>query len=144
MEFDIGYMADYNIPSYISNWYIQGNNNTAEVGTFYIDDIKVTWPVGTIHTKDKQHNGFRAGMDIRANPNPFSRQVLISLMQNANIKMQSAKLAVFDISGRQVYSAQVSRRSLHVWDARGHAPGIYCVRLTTGNQTIQKKVTLLK
>ncbi len=79
-------------------------------------------------------------------PNPFnpSTAIKVSLPQQANLNV-----AVFDVLGREVARLasndprQAGNHRL-VWDAAGHASGVYFVRVSAGPNSAVKKVMLLK
>ena len=78
-------------------------------------------------------------------PNPFNPSTTINFMLN---RAGSARLAVFDITGRAVttlaeQSFTAGQHSI-VWNAAGLASGIYLVRLESGGQFDTHKITLLK
>jgi hypothetical protein len=91
----------------------------------------------------------RLGMDDRGTrigvyPNPFYGKTLIRLMQNANIKMQSAKLQIFDIAGNLVRTSYAVRGTPYIWDAGDLPGGTYLINVMTGHNRLSKKVTLVK
>jgi predicted esterase len=81
-------------------------------------------------------------------PNPFSTSVGIALMQNANIKMQNAKLDIIDLQGRILHSAicnlQFSMGEPVHWNATNRPAGIYIVKINTDGKTLIRRVTLVR
>jgi hypothetical protein len=83
-------------------------------------------------------------------PNPFSPLTRIDF---AVPKKSNVSLAVFDVSGRMVRTLtdgarEAGRYSIN-WDgrdARGDrvSAGVYFYRLTTGEETLTRKMTVLK
>jgi Subtilase family/Carboxypeptidase regulatory-like domain/Secretion system C-terminal sorting domain len=79
-------------------------------------------------------------------PNPFnpSTAIKIGLPEKANLSV-----AVFDVLGREVTrltTGEPRQAGYHrlVWDATGHASGVYFVRVNAGPHSAVKKVMLLK
>ncbi len=58
------------------------------------------------------------------------------------------RLTIYDISGRQVATLVNSKQSAGnhriEWDGSNYASGIYFYKLTAGQQTFVKRMTLLK
>jgi hypothetical protein len=84
---------------------------------------------------------------IQVGPNPFSTNLGIKiLMQNANIKMQNAKLEIFDLAGRVVRATYdpPSADATYIWDASNQPAGSYLVRARVNNRTVTKKVIKIK
>jgi hypothetical protein len=83
---------------------------------------------------------------IRAWPNPFTTGVDITFsMQNANIKLQSAKFKIFNTQGKIMHSAicnlQSAINGCFRWDASNHPSGTYIIRVNTDNHAYTKTVT---
>jgi hypothetical protein len=85
--------------------------------------------------------GFR-DRSISIYPNPFSGTTRICLMQNENCKMQNAKLRIFDMCGRQVYSSHVTRRTSLEWDASNLPGGTYLIKVRANDQILSKKAII--
>jgi ligand-binding sensor domain-containing protein len=106
-------------------------------------------PLNLTHTQTRFKNN-----TIELYPNPFSNNIAVSLLlQNAKCKNQNlsrartrdAKLEIFDISGRQLYSSNVARRASFVWNGcnkRGihMSSGIYLVKVKAGGQVLHRKI----
>ena len=78
-------------------------------------------------------------------PNPFNpvTQISFSIPES-----QHVRLAVFDVSGRlvEVLEDGVREAGEHTieWDAQGVSSGVYFYQLRAGNETLVKRMTLLK
>jgi hypothetical protein len=78
-------------------------------------------------------------------PNPFNpvTQISFSIPES-----QHVRLAVFDVSGRlvDVLEDGVIEAGDHTveWDAKGVSSGVYFYQLRAGNETLVKRMTLLK
>ncbi len=83
--------------------------------------------------------------NLAAAPNPFNASTALSFKLQA---ASNAKLAVYDVSGREVgvlaeglYPAGVHQT---VWDASSMASGVYFARLSAGDMTQTRKMLLVK
>jgi len=119
-----------------------------EVATAYDDDMLIRLVV---------QEGSSAVEDISASvphefalqpvyPNPFNASTVINFELTVASQI---KLAVYDITGREVQSIVNSHQSLGkhsvVWDASNQASGVYFVRLTVDDgQSMVRKVVLMK
>ncbi|HEX04622.1 MAG TPA: T9SS type A sorting domain-containing protein [Bacteroidetes bacterium] len=79
-------------------------------------------------------------------PNPFNPSTAIQIALPEQAKLT---VAVYDLLGRQVtrlVSDENRQAGYHrlVWNATGHASGVYFVRVTAGPHSSVKKVMLLK
>lgn len=78
-------------------------------------------------------------------PNPFNGSTLIRFSLK---KDEDIKLAVYDLSGREVALLTAGRMSSGwhsvVWDAEGIASGVYMVRLICPNDVHTAKVVLIR
>jgi hypothetical protein len=78
-------------------------------------------------------------------PNPFNPITRIGYVLP---KEDFVRLSVFDVKGRMVEQlvagTQPAGEHIVEWDAGQHASGIYFYRLTAGDQTLTKKMVLLK
>ena len=99
-------------------------------------------------------------------PNPFNSRVNLKLqIENCELPASTRQLAstqrggsrrggrnnwnlgIYDIKGKLIGNLKSKIRnpkSEIEWNASGHTPGLYIVRLTAGNRTYTKRVTLLK
>ena len=82
---------------------------------------------------------------LSVHPNPFNDETAISY------RLQSAshvELAVYDISGREVWSSVIGHQSSGhhevIWNAENCVSGIYFIRLKTGEVSVVRKVLLVK
>jgi hypothetical protein len=82
--------------------------------------------------------------ELTCSPNPFCGRIRIGLMQNADCKMQNAKLQIFDISGKQVHQSLVDGHSALVWDPQNQTTGTYIVKVKTQNAIYSEKIHYIK
>lgn len=101
----------------------------------------------TTHTANETEWGTEPkATELKQNyPNPFNPSTNIEYYLN---RPGRAELSVYDLSGRKV--AELVSRTLPAgfhtqqFDGGNLASGVYIYRLTTGNATISKKLTLIK
>jgi len=75
-------------------------------------------------------------------PNPFNPSTEIRFSIAAGEK---GNLSIYNVRGEQVHSSSfVAGEYNYHWDAAGNASGIYYYRLHTAENTIIRKMTLLK
>ena len=150
MEFDLDHLAQYEYPSYLANWQLQGKLNTAETGTYYIDDIKISWPADGV--TEKEERASVEGDDIiTARPNPFNPSTTINFkLQNTDFRLKDLKVEVFTIEGKLIEDLTPSVRNLKSnifnlkWNAASLSSGVYIVAATIGNRMYSKRITLMK
>lgn len=114
-------------------------------GTFYVDNLRIKYPGGTTSMEEAELNmpdGYSLGQNY---PNPFNPSTMIEfgLKQEGN-----TTLRVYDLLGSEV-AVLVNGRlgaGYHkaVWDASGHASGIYFYRLQSGNFMETRKMLLVR
>jgi hypothetical protein len=76
-------------------------------------------------------------------PNPFNRVAVIAV--NGDHKMKNANCRIYDVNGRTVQElSSVTAAGRIAWDAKDMAPGIYLVRLNTLQQSITRRILLVK
>jgi hypothetical protein len=82
---------------------------------------------------------------VRIYPNPFSTSISIKCsMGNWEWGIGNVHFGIYDINGRLVYSQIPTPKSQLVWDALNQASGIYFIKITLGQKTITRQVTLIK
>jgi hypothetical protein len=78
-------------------------------------------------------------------PNPFNPVTIIRYQIHRQSKV---KLEIFDDLGRFITTLIDEEKSLGdyevPWNASGFSSGVYLCKLTTGNETQIRKITLLK
>ena len=99
-----------------------------------------------------------SNFQLSAFPNPFNAMLTISFMVGA-LREAPLRLAIYDLSGREVFSAAAplrvaeSKTADHrgsaeensvVWDASTIPAGVYLVRLEAGAEVVTKKVVLVR
>lgn len=103
--------------------------------------------VPTMSVRDHATNKLPTRITMLANyPNPFNSETIIRFELPARMP---AKLAVFDLMGRQVaqiVNNETMNPGMHSiqFNGKGIASGTYFVELTAGNQTSTRKILLLK
>ena len=115
-------------------------------GTFLLGDPATIIPGRTTSADPIVAPAIPASIQIVGNyPNPFNHSTTINFMLN---RAGSARLAVFDITGRAVTTLAeqsfTAGQHIIVWNAAGLASGIYLVRLESAGQFDTHKITLLK
>jgi hypothetical protein len=91
---------------------------------------------------------------LKVSPNPFSTATTISLRGVSDYRsIGVSEIQIFDISGREVKSLSIPNSRFpilnYVWDGRDDygrraSPGIYFIRLRSGDYTVSKKVLLMR
>jgi hypothetical protein len=93
--------------------------------------------VGIDETEQKSHN---FGQPLRAYPNPFNDHTMIEFTAS-----EPSEISIYNLLGQVIYSRIVpAGKGSFKWDAAGYSSGIYFYKLTSGEKTITKRVTLLK
>jgi hypothetical protein len=105
--------------------------------------LKIGSSTATVSNSEIGHSDL--GMRLNCFPNPFSTSVEIAIIRhNAQGRNQNAKLRIYDVSGKQVYTSPVDYRTSLVWDSSNQSAGVYIVELKSKTMVLQKKVTLIK
>jgi len=83
--------------------------------------------------------------ELKAGPNPFNAATQISY---SLLEASAVQLDVFNLAGQRVetliQSWQTAGEHKLTWDAEDFISGVYFLRLTTGEESVVRKVTLLK
>jgi hypothetical protein len=83
-----------------------------------------------------------AGAGLTASPNPFNPSVTLSVRVP---RQRNFTLTVYDCGGKRVADLSLGvKNGRVVWNAARFASGVYVVRLTAGNKTVSRIITLLK
>ncbi|SMO55163.1 T9SS type A sorting domain-containing protein [Gracilimonas mengyeensis] len=119
------------------------NNEANDGGTIYIDNTTL---VKQMTVSNEVTDNVPTEFALNQNyPNPFNPTTTISydVPEATNVT-----LTVFDITGRQVAELVNGRKSAGThtieWNATQFATGIYLYRITAGNFTAVRKLTLIK
>lgn len=108
-------------------------------------NFEVLDPIGIQQISSEVPKNFKLHQNY---PNPFnpSTKLKFDISQSAN--GQNAKLAIYDMSGKEVavlYDGQISHGTYETeWNANGFASGTYIARLTTANYSSSVKLVLTK
>ena len=116
--------------------------------TLYANDILTIWLKDrqlTVDTK-ADHINIPTKLTLHQNyPNPFNP---VTTIRYELPEQTHLRLAVYDLLGREVAVLAEGFQEPGVWeirwDATAQASGIYFYRLQTGNQTITRKLVVLK
>jgi hypothetical protein len=73
-------------------------------------------------------------------PNPFMPNTTISYSTDGH----KGQLAIYDATGKLIYSVSVSGQGSLEWSAGERAGGIYLCRLMAGNKTVSRKMILMR
>jgi hypothetical protein len=141
--------------------FVEGHGTTAEPQTYAFDDTGLPYAADSLHYRLRQvdldgASHYSASVEVaiaapkelalRGNyPNPFARQTTIryEVPENGNVQ-----LAVYDMLGRRVEMLadeyQKAGRKEVTFTARDLSSGIYFVRLTAGNMTQMRKITVVR
>jgi len=94
-----------------------------------------------IHTGETGQSGFR----IRCHPNPVTTTLDIVYSGKAN---SVVNISIYDMQGRfmedVVRGAEISGEHSIQYDASGLKPGIYFIRLKSGNATVDSKMVVIR
>ena len=119
-----------------------GSDAYVTAGGWFIDDIElVTDPTNVAEKSTRPEQ-----LGIHLSPNPFNAALRIEIEGTEN----SAKLEIFDISGRLVRKYDVGEQTGHIiWDGKDHSGdnlpgGVYLVRISGDSQAKTKKAVLIK
>jgi hypothetical protein len=104
----------------------------------------------TVTNQNKDPN-IGGKMDVRVSPNPFSTSVKIrALVRNDECGVMNINAGIFDINGRLITrfdQFRIPHSAFGIsynWDASDHPPGIYLLKVRTGNRIITKKLMLAR
>ncbi|HBQ59286.1 MAG TPA: hypothetical protein DD671_06600, partial [Balneolaceae bacterium] len=122
---------------------LEYNVEANDGGTLYIDNATLIKQEATSNEiNDEIPSTFALSQNY---PNPFNPTTSINydVPEAADVKLQ-----VFDITGRQVAELVNTRKSAGSytvqWNAKNFATGVYIYRLTAGDFTSVRKLTLIK
>ena len=97
----------------------------------------------TIRVQDTPLGLQQASNDVfNVYPNPVVNDVL-NIRMNQHLGQQGFSVALFDLSGKLVYQAlapQMPAESVYTVPLKGLAPGVYQLRIETGNMRLSEKV----
>jgi hypothetical protein len=91
-----------------------------------------------------------SNFSLSVNPNPFKSSTTINYSMDDNSESQSSfiKLTIYNLAGQKVTTLVDQSRSPGrysvCWEASGLASGIYFARLNIGDNSITKKIVLVK
>ncbi len=133
--------ADNGLPA-VSVWRLRHVENEVIAATHGRGVWSVSEPLFVSNESDETPFSFELAQNY---PNPFNPQTTIRFNIPAPTNVQ---LKVFDISGREVATLTdgLLTAGAHEveWDARDFASGVYLYRLTAGEYSAVKQLTLLK
>lgn len=119
------------------------NVDANDGGTIYVDNATL---IKQEATSNEINNEIPSDFALSQNyPNPFNPTTNINydVPEAADVKLQ-----VFDVTGRQVAELVNTRKSAGSytvqWNAKNFATGVYIYRLTAGDFTSVRKLTLIK
>lgn len=142
--------AWYSCANFVVDSIVQGNWQNIELdnlfGTFLLGDPATIIPGRSTRADPIMAPPIPKTIEIvGSHPNPFNPSTTINFMLN---RAGLASLTVYDITGRAVttLAEQNFTAGEHsiVWNATGHASGMYLVRLESAGQFATHRVTLLK
>jgi photosystem II stability/assembly factor-like uncharacterized protein len=139
------------------NWIAQNSNTFSTLRWGYFIDDNIGYSVGDLGTIIKTTNGgsvfiSQIGSNIpdkyslkQNYPNPFNPTTNIKFDIT---KSENVKLIVFDALGREVFTLvneQLSPGTYETsWDASKYSSGVYFYRITAGEYSETKRMTLIK
>jgi hypothetical protein len=82
---------------------------------------------------------------LAVSPNPFSTSVKIECsMPNSEFGMRNVKIGIYDVTGKQVYSAFRNPHSALTWNTSNQPGGIYIFQVKAGGRVYTQRATLIK
>jgi hypothetical protein len=110
------------------------------------DEPEKFWDIGIGIDKTVVSAENKASAGIEVSPNPFYGKVKIAFY-GWTLAISNANVAIYSINGKLSGKLTASSQKLKAgisWNAAGNPPGVYIVKLTTGNKTYTRKLILLK
>jgi hypothetical protein len=80
---------------------------------------------------------------IRVSPNPANTKTTVRVT-NAALNGSQAKMSVYDLTGRLVFSNIFSNDLSMVWNTTHHGSGIYTVIVKTNEQTLKTRISIIR
>jgi hypothetical protein len=134
--------------NFSNKWLSSDGKSFVMVGTLPGQDewgtVEGTFTAGSVKLREVEQN--RSGdLGLKLYPNPFKSTLRVLLpMQNANCKLQNAKLTIYDMTGKQIRATCDVRRATYVWDGAEHTNGTYVVKATVNGRHLSETVTMIK
>jgi hypothetical protein len=80
--------------------------------------------------------------NLSIKPNPAMTRMVFQI--NIPESENSARLKIYNASGRLVYTSHVERRTVYGWDTSDRPAGVYLARLVCGDKVLSRKFVIIK